>query len=167
LKRENVLVAVLLGFGFASFTVAFLVRHKQRELMSDRPEGSGDVGSVAVYAQLHAGPVKLQVGRKRVLERPQHVAFQFTAEGTGPREVRIEIVEPEGRSTLMNETVLDAPKQDYTLDYVLDLGDDIPDVLTLVVGIDAPHARGYASSYPMVLTGSEKYEAPRTSTRAR
>jgi superfamily I DNA and RNA helicase len=151
------LAAVLLGVGVAGFALAFLVRQKQREMFTDRPPATGDVGYVAVYAQLASGPQPLQVGRRRQLHRPQDLAFQFSAEGSGPRIIRIELHDEDGKIVVMHEEIVEAPKSAWSLDYVLTLDDEAPDALEIVVALDAPHTRGYASRYPIALTGSSNH----------
>src|SRR4051812_6304046 len=130
--RPEIVAAILMGIGVAGFVGAWLVHKQQTASFAERPEASGEVGFVAVYVQQPHGPVRLQPSRVRVVKRPQSVAFQLTTTGAGPRSVRIEL-ESEGKRTVLHEQKLDAPADQAMIDYVLELGDDVPDDLKVIV----------------------------------
>ncbi len=117
-----------------------------------RPEGTGDVGVLAVYAQVPAGPRRLPPGRLVRLQRPQDFAFRFQAEGTGPRWVRVEL-ETEGRRVVLHEEKRSTPSDEY-IDFVLRLDEAHPDDVTLTVVVEAPHMMRAVSDFPIRLTGA-------------
>jgi hypothetical protein len=150
------LIAAMFGVGTAGFAVAYLIYAERAKSFVDRPQGSGDVGSITVYAQRPEGPFRLQPGRARELKRPQDLSFQWTVNGTGPRVIRVEIVR-EGRTTVMHEETLAAPADKEPLQYVLHLDDRLGDAIEVVVILEAPHSAGYESRYPLTITGSDKW----------
>lgn len=119
-----------------------------------RPEGTGDVGVLAVYAQLPKGPVRLPVGRPVKLLRPQDFAFRFMAEGTGPRYLRVEL-EADGHRTVLHEVKHATPSDEY-LDFVLRLDERHPDDVMLTVVVEAPHMMSAVSDFPIRLMGAER-----------
>lgn len=155
--RSELSALALFGLGVVGFSAAWLVHSSQRDGMADRPEATGEVGRFIVYGQLSEGPTPLQPGRIRALPRPQDFAFAWSARGTGPRHIRIE-VEREGERTVLHEADLSAPTEAEPLDYVLSLGDDAPDDLVVIVAVEAPHAMGYLARYPVKLVGSSVRE---------
>ncbi|MBI4816887.1 MAG: hypothetical protein HY791_11545 [Deltaproteobacteria bacterium] len=148
--RHAVLVASLVGIGAAALALALLVRAERRKGMVDRPEATGEIGFVAVYAQLPQGPAPLIPGATSVLRRPQDVAFQWTVKGTGPRLARIELLTT-SRREVIEELALAAPAEQEALAPLVRLDDRSPDELELVVTVEAPHARAVVSSYPLKL----------------
>jgi hypothetical protein len=153
--RERFIVAALLGIGVAGFALAMIVRHEQAKQLVDRPSSSGEVGWVTVYAQLPGGPAPLQPERRRDLPRRQDLAFQLTAKGTGPRTVRIELEDPrDAKRVVMDEERIETPADAESLDYVLVLDDTTPADVIIHVTIEAPHAQGYTSHYPLHLVGA-------------
>ncbi|MCK6550025.1 hypothetical protein L6R52_29595 [Myxococcota bacterium] len=157
--RPEVIAAALVGIGVACLAGAWAVRQQQTASFAERPAASGEVGIVLVYAQTERGPSRLQPGRVRALARPQPLAFQLTADGTGPRIARIEL-EAAGRRTVMHEERIEAPATEVMIDYVLELDERLPDDLVLHVVVEAPHAMSYQSSFPLKLTGSSKDPFP-------
>ena len=120
----------------------------------ERPEATGDVGVLKVFAQSPQGPVRIMPGRAYRLPRPQDFAFELDVEGTGPRFVRIE-VEAAGVRSVMFEERISAPHSDY-LDYVLRLDESFPDTAMLTVVVEAPHMMSAVSDFPLVLEGAER-----------
>lgn len=120
-----------------------------------RPSASGEAGRLEAYAQLPNGPARLWPGRPRTLPRPQHLAFRFTAEGTGPRTIRIEVDTSVERITAY-ERRHHAPANGEGLDYVLRLGEDMPDRIDVWVTIEAPHTQPVSSWFPIVLQGPRR-----------
>ena len=119
------------------------------------PEGSGEVGEVTVFGQIPSGPVPLPPERLRRLPRPQDFAFQFTSAGRGPRYIRIEL-ETEGTHAVVFEERFGAPREKDSLEYVLRLGNEDPDRVTLIVTVEAPHAMSVIRRYPIELAGPER-----------
>ncbi|MEO1230674.1 MAG: hypothetical protein AAFZ18_17395 [Myxococcota bacterium] len=115
-----------------------------------RPASSGDVGEVVVFAQFPDGPRPLPVGRPSALRRPQSLAFRVSAEGQGPRRLRVDVESPTGLRTLHEET-LRAPLDRHHLNFVARFGERDPDRWTLVVVIEAPHDRPRVRRYPIQL----------------
>lgn len=155
-RREAILAATLLGIGAGGFTASYLVHTHQADRMVPRPAASGDVGFLGVYAQSPGGPVRLQPQRRVRLRRPQDIAFELDAEGTGPRQVRIELRSPDGRHDVVYEAAASTPARSLALDYVLHLDDRFPDELTLLVTVEAPHAMPYTSRYELLLEGASE-----------
>lgn len=118
-----------------------------------RPEGSGDVGVLKVFAQRPSGPTRLPVGRKVRLYRPQDITFYLDVEGTGPRFVRIE-VEAAGTRAVVFEEKFQAPVHDY-LEYILKMGEEMPDEVMLTVVVEAPHMMSAISDFPLQLVGGD------------
>ncbi|MFO0728384.1 MAG: hypothetical protein U1E65_31705 [Myxococcota bacterium] len=120
---------------------------------TSKAEGSGDVGFVTVYAQLARGPVRLEPKQDRVVPRPQDLAFQWTAEGTGPRNIHIEVrtVGPEPEVLAAHDERVFAPMKLDSLGWVVHLGDAQPDHLEVVVTISAPHTASRTIRYPFTL----------------
>lgn len=157
--RQQVIAAALVGIGVACLAGAWAVRRQQTASFAERPAATGDVGIVIVYAQTDRGPSRLQPGRVRALMRPQPLAFQLTAEGSGPRIARIEL-EASGKRAVMHEERIDAPAREAMIDYVLELDEHLPDDVVLHVVVEAPHAMSTQSSFPLRLTGSSKDPFP-------
>lgn len=155
-RRDSVVIAGLLGVGIAGFFAAWLIFSERAKQFVERPEASGDVGSITVYAQRPEGPFRLQPGKTRALKRPQDLSFQWTVNGTGPRELRIELTAG-NETTVMHEERLSAPADQFPLEYVLHIDDRIPDQVEISVVLEAPHAVGYESRYPLVVSGSDKW----------
>jgi len=133
---------------------------------SKRPEGTGDVGMLQVFAQLPKGPQRLPPSRAVSLPRPQDFAFRFIAEGTGPRWVRIEL-EQRGTRAVMFEEQLATPADRY-LDYTLRLDESAADEVTLTVVVEAPHMMRAVSDFPIRLVGAERrFWETETTTTAR
>jgi len=157
-RSDAIKAGAATGIGLAALTIAIGILLSRRQF-AERPEASGDVGMLAVYGQIRDTPTRLYPKRGAVLPRPQHLAFQFTAAGTGPRIVRIELVAGDHRST-MHEERIDAPKDRWSLGWVLLLDDNYPDLLEVEVVVEAPHARSVRSRIPLQLTGESDPERP-------
>ena len=121
---------------------------------SRRPSATGDVGRLEAYGQLPDGPVRLWPNRPRVLPRPQHLAFRFTAQGTGPRTIRIEVDTSVERITAYEQRHR-TPAEGVPLDYVLKLGEQTPDHIDVWITIEAPHTSAVSSRFPVVLRGAK------------
>lgn len=119
-----------------------------------RPPGTGDVGVLMVFAQTPGGPVRLRPGRKVRLPRPQDFAFRFVAEGTGPRFVRIELEDEQGRVVVFEEKMT-TPADGY-LDYTLRLDERAADDVVLTAVVEAPHMMSAVSDFPIRLEGAER-----------
>jgi|GEM_PF-2479694 len=117
---------------------------------SKRPNASGEVGAVFVYGQTQAGAIRLMPAKLARLERPQRFTFELNVEGTGPRSVYIEIHTPDRSWRLFNER-LEAPKNNWYFDYVLTTDQRLPTRFDLVTRVDAPHAKGVTSRFPIRL----------------
>lgn len=143
----GVLALVLAGMGLG-------------QIRPPRPEGSGEVGVLIVYAQSADGPIPLDPGPSTALPRPQDFAFQFNSKGVGPRLVRIGLDAPEGFVDLY-ETRVVAPVEAWSLDYVAHFGEVAPDQLELVVTVEAPHQTPRVERYPFRLaTASSRFWDP-------
>jgi hypothetical protein len=119
------------------------------------PRGEGEVGEVTVFGQIPSGPVALPPERERRLPRPQDFAFHFESKGKGPRYIRIEL-EADGRTSTLYEDRFGTPYEKNSLEYVLRLGNDDPDRVTLIVTVEAPHASSVVHRYPVELVGPER-----------
>jgi hypothetical protein len=145
-------VGLALAFGFAGLIVLWLgFRDHSRPL----PEASGDAGFLSVYAQTPGGPVRLVPGRTARLPRPQDFAFQWSVDGTGLRNVQIEIDEKD-RRYMVREMRLDAPASNESLALILTLGEEMPDLFEIYVTVESPHMMPYTSRYPIRLTGKNQ-----------
>ena len=118
--------------------------------MVDRPEASGAIGEVRVYGQNESGGFRIFPSRLAVLKRPQHLAFELHVEGHGPRSIYIEL-EAGGKKWRMFNKRIQAPKTNWYLEYVMDLDDNVPDNIAVIVRVDAPHARFVQSIFPIRL----------------
>lgn len=148
--RGPVIAGAVAALGCAGLAVTVLVLTRD-----DRTEvGTGDIGTIEVYGQTKKGPAKLPQDRRVPLPRPQDFAFQFTAEGTGPRFVRIEI-ETDGEVSVMYEDRHYAPQFKDSLGYTMRLSETAPDELTIVVTLEAPHAASRVARYPVRLIGAD------------
>lgn len=119
-----------------------------------RPSGTGEVGIVTVYAQTAEGPRALRPGREVWLPRPQALAFELSAAGTGPRLVRVEV--DDGARRPVHEVKLAAPLDRWSLDWVARFGEAAPDRVTLHVVVEAPHDRPRRERYPLRFVGVER-----------
>lgn len=117
-----------------------------------RPAASGEVGRVVVYGQTPSGPVELRPSGLLRLPRPQELVFWFQVQGTGPRDVRIEVVMGARRQPLY-EARIRAPVEGDYLDVSLPLDERVPDRLQVDVVIEPPHAMNLTTSYEIVLEG--------------
>jgi hypothetical protein len=148
-------VAALLGVGAAATGLAIWVnsggglRHP-----SPAPAGSGDVGVVFAFGQGAGGAIRLVPDRETVLRRPQELTFQWWAEGTGPRRVRLELAIGEERTVEHDERVR-APADHEGLPLIMRLGDATPDRLEIVATVEAPHAQPRVIRYPIRLLPPE------------
>lgn len=118
--------------------------------LAERPVATGDVGVLRVYGQLESGPALLRPGMRRELPRPNDLAFQFDAQGIGPRQLRIEIDDGVQRR-VMHEVRLVAPQDHAPLAYVMHLDDAWPELLQVTVTVEAPHAQSVQSTLPIRL----------------
>lgn len=153
MRNRSFILAILLGIGAAAFTTALILHKKQAVSFVPRPSATGEVGWLSVYAQVEGQAVRLQPSHRRSLQRPQDLSFQFDAEGTGPRHVRIELVTEDGRRAVVHEERFEAPIDKEPLGYLLRLDDTFPDALTLIIAVEAPHSVPYQSKYPLRLVG--------------
>lgn len=120
----------------------------------DLPAGTGDIGTVEVYGQTPKGPQKLPADRQVSLPRPQDFAFQFTAEGTGPRWIRIAL-ESRGEVSVLYEEVHEAPAFKDSLGFTFRMSEEAPDEATMIVTLEAPHAMTREARYPVRLIGAD------------
>lgn len=161
-RRLQLALTALVLLAVVGF-VLFSIGHSA----SERPQGSGDVGVLRVYAQRADGPARLPPSRLVRLQRPQDFTFRLMVEGSGPRWVRVALeVEPDPPTVLFEEQ-FQAPHDGY-LDYVLRLSEGDPDRATLVVTVEAPHMMSAVSRFPVVLQGGDTpFWEPKTATTAR
>lgn len=138
-------IAVALLIGAAAIGANFLGS-------PPRPAASGDIGVLAVYAQTPDGPVLLALDERRALRRPQDFAFQFSCEGTGPRLVRIE-TRAELETRVVHEEKLACPAELESLEFVLTLGEEAPNELSIRTSIEAPHDHVRVHEFPVRLGG--------------
>ena len=117
---------------------------------SKRPNASGEVGAVFVYGQTQTGAIRLMPEKLARLKRPQRFTFELNVNGAGPRSIYIEIHTPERSWRLLNER-LEAPKTNWYFDYVLTTDERLPPRFDLVTRVDAPHAKGVTSRFPVRL----------------
>lgn len=117
-----------------------------------RPEGSGQVGILAVYAQTPYGPVRLRPRQPVRLYRPQDFVFLFQAEGTGPRYLRLEI-EAGDRHWVQFEEKVETPFAPEYLGPRLRMGEEWPDEVLLRAVVEAPHMMSAISEFPILLIG--------------
>lgn len=139
---------------FAALAVAALVALGFGLAQPPVPAATGDIGTVEVYGQTPQGPRKLPADRRVSLPRPQDIAFQFTAEGTGPRWLRIEI-DVGGDIQVLWEEKVNAPAFKDSLGYTFRMGEEAPDEVTVIVTLEAPHAASRTERYPVRLIGAE------------
>lgn len=164
--RPRALAGLFVAVGLLALHGAAVLLEGAR---APRPEGAGEIGEVTVYAQSPRGPVPLTAGRTARLARPQALAFQLSARGTGPRLVRLAVDTGEGAQHLHEEQIL-APARQVSLRHVARFGEEAPDALTLEVTVEAPHARPRTRRYPIRLeTESHRFwdpeaDAPRGSS---
>ncbi|NJK89380.1 MAG: hypothetical protein HC923_08215 [Myxococcales bacterium] len=118
---------------------------------------SGDVGIVRVFGQRDEGPVPLVPGRRNVLPRPQELAFELVAAGTGTRDVRIEVSWLDGRRQVVHEERAPATGTPRYLDFLLKLDESLPDRLRLYTIVEPPHDLNLTVAYDIVLVGT-RYE---------
>ena len=148
-EPKSVTSAILAGIGAAALIAGVLVA-KSNAFGPPRPDASGDVGVLAIYAQTAFGPVRLVAGERRELTRPQDFAFQFTCEGTGPRVVRIEM-KTDGEPEILNEVKMNCPANMESLGYVLKLDDKAPNDVELSTIVEAPHDHLRVHRFPITL----------------
>ena len=146
-QRWRALALLLVFVGFAALVAAWMLSSSRA-----RPSATGDIGLLEAYGQLSDGPVRLWPDRVRRLPRPQDVAFRFSADGTGPRLVRIEVDTRDERITAY-ERMHSAPIHNESLDYVLQLSEEVPDRVDVWVTIEAPHASAVVSRFMLHLVG--------------
>ena len=151
MQHRNQLAVALLLVGSAALATAAVVLTNR----ADRPAGTGDIGVLEVYGQLPNGPSRLWPDRARTLARPQDVAFRLSVDGTGPRLVRIE-VDTASERFIAYEQFHYAPTRNESLDFVLQLGETVPDQLDLLVTLEAPHTTAIVSRFPIVLSGPNR-----------
>jgi hypothetical protein len=140
---------LLAGLGLTG-ALAWYAYDKSALGMVDRPEASGAIGAVRVYGQNAAGGFRIFPGRLAVLKRPQHLAFELHVEGRGPRSIYIELDVGLKKWRMFNKRI-QAPKTNWYLEYVMDLDDNVPDNIAVIVRVDAPHARAIESTFPIRL----------------
>ena len=151
--RDGIAAAGLVLIGLAALAAAYVVLD-ERPQFAERPEAAGDVGALIVFAQTPDGPVPLQPGRLRALPRPQDFAFRFAGRGTGPRWIRLE-VEADGETDVVYEKQHEMTGDTEALGFVLRFSEEMPDLVTLVTYVEAPHAMTVSSRFPFRLSGAE------------
>jgi hypothetical protein len=151
--RETMIAAALMGVGFAATLMIVAIQRQDGARRRARPAASGEVGVVAVYGRVDQGLLRLPPSTVTRLPRPQDLSFQLTADGTGPRVIKIEM-ETDVSRTLMVEERAFAPAKGDTLEYLLHLDQTAPDAFRLIVTVEAPHAMAASLRYGVRLTGS-------------
>ena len=137
MRGSLVVVGLLLGGGL---TVLIMSRATDTPALATRPRASGELGILRAYGLEDDQLVGLSPRKLNVLGRPQRLAFQFTAEGTGPRFVRITLVTPVNR-WVMHQQRIETPCDPCNLDNMLDVDEDYGDHLSLLLTVEAPHDR--------------------------
>jgi hypothetical protein len=149
-RREAIAVGMLLGAGAGAALLAGAIHLDRRRGFVEPPEATGDVGVLRAWAQTDQGPVLLRPGIRRELWRPQDIAFTYTAKGTGPRLLRIEL-DDRRRLWTMHEVTVEAPQDETPLPWVLHLDDTVPPDVEVHVTIEPPHTRPVTSILPIRL----------------
>jgi hypothetical protein len=150
-SRQSRVAAVLLGIGGASVVMIYAIHRDRARNMVPRPEAEGDVGTLTVNAQLPDRLLELAPESVVRLPRPQDLAFQFTARGSGPRRVRVEEEDGDGRRTVLHEEAVLAPADRESLGFLVHLDQSTPDTLKLVTTVEAPHAHAVVAKYGLRL----------------
>lgn len=151
MDRSNGTVVLLIVVGALALVTAGALLSARVQ----RPDASGELGELVVFAQLPTGPARLRPERQHRLPRPQHFAFRFTAAGTGPRLLRIEVKSASLRYTAY-EQFHEAPAEREALDFVLLLDESTPDRVELLITLEAPHTQSVTSRFPVLLTGPSR-----------
>lgn len=120
-----------------------------------RDPASGGIGVLRVYGQTADGPVALPPGTASSLPRPQELVFWFEVDGTGTRDVRVE-VDVAGRRQVVAEERLTAPFPGSYLEPTVKLDERAPDRLTLRTVIEPPHAPNVVTEYRLRLVGARR-----------
>ena len=137
MRGALVVIGLLLG---GSLALLLMSRITDAPALATRPRASGELGILRAYGLEDDQPVALTPRRLNVLARPQRIAFQFTAEGTGPRFLRITLVTPASR-WVMHQARVETPCDPCNLEYILAVDEDYGDHLTLLLTVEAPHDR--------------------------
>jgi hypothetical protein len=153
-SRQSLVAAALLGIGGAALVVVLAIHRDRAKNMVSRPEAEGEVGTLTVNAQLPDRLLELAPQSVVRLPRPQDLAFQFTAAGSGPRRIRIEEEDGDGRRTVLHEQNVKAPADHESLGFLVRLDQSTSDTLKLIVTVEAPHAQAVVSKYGLRLYGS-------------
>jgi hypothetical protein len=149
MEKRALAAGVLLGLGLAAAGVVFTIESGRRATLAERPAASGDTGMVIPYGLLDRGPIQLVPDQVNDLPRPQTLSFSFWARGTGPRVLRFEL---EGLTEPSHhEERVSAPADQVPLGFLMNLDGSIPDLVTLVITIEAPHTRSLTARYPLRL----------------
>lgn len=141
------MAVVLLGLSVSALALAL---DRVTRAPIPRPPSTGEVGEVTVYVQTVEGPYPLTAGRTSVLPRPQSVAFQVSAVGSGPRLVRVDLEDANTRRTLYEGRFM-APFSSYSLPFVARFGETAADHLVVTVAVEAPHLPPVIRRYPLEL----------------
>jgi len=147
LRFPFLILALIFGVG----GLAFYFHDAGQAGLVDRPRAAGAVGSLHVYGQNPAGPVRLIPGRVWQLPRPQNLAFELQVEGSGPRSIHIELEAGSKRWRMHNERI-QAPKTNWYLEYIMTLDQNVPNNCTVIVRMDAPHAQAVESRFLIQLS---------------
>jgi hypothetical protein len=147
ISREAKVSAALLGAGL---TFALLAYERLRGGAGPGP-ATGDAGVLLVYGQIAGrGPVRLDPDVESQLHRPQDLSFVWSVEGTGTRDVIVELDDGAARTVEWSDR-LPAPAKDEPLPNLIELGDSAPDRFTLIVTIRSASARPRVIRYPIRL----------------
>jgi hypothetical protein len=84
--------------------------------------------------------------------RPQELVFWFQVDGTGPRDVRIEVTAWDRRHVVFEDR-FEAPVEGRYLDVTLPLDERAPDRLQLTTVVEPPHAMNLETTYRIRLEG--------------
>ncbi len=139
-------LGVLVALGAAGLVQTSLRREAR---IVERPSAAGDLGVVHAFAQLPGrGPVLLRVGAETLVPSPQSISFQWSAEGNGPRYIRI-ATEEAGVTTIHFEMELSAPARQESLPRLLEIGDGWPHRFDLLITVESPHSAAVTARFPI------------------
>lgn len=159
MSREGWIAGTLTGVGIAGLVV--LVALWSSPPPAEGPASDGPLGSVRLYVQGERGPWGLVPNRPEVdVSRPQTFVFQFFSDGTGPRDVRIELETDQGTRVLYDD-VLTAPFADMI--HMEKFGEADPDHLKVLVSVEADHSPVLHTEYRIRLVGADARKAEEAS----
>ena len=157
------IAAVLAAVGCVFLGLAIAIAW-DREVLREPPPATGQTGVLLAFGQLPDGPLQLHHGLPMHFYRPQHIAFQLKVNGTGPRQVQVELDDGRRRYTMYVARVECPTDGEYlNLPYVLYLDDRFPNALDVIVTVEAPHAVAATSTFPLRL-GENPARTPKTAT---